>query len=674
MRSCLLVLLNNGDLIMSMTVYLAAVLILFLSGLPAWLVGARSPLGERLSAGLMLGAAGLGMGAIVSALLAGVSAELVADWTLPGAHFVVRLDGLAAVFALPAFLISGLGGLYGLGYFPHHHHRQEAGRLRLWYGLLAASITLLPISRNGILFLITWELMAVAGFLLIITEQEKEDTRRAAFVYLASTHVGTLALYAFFVLLDQGRHTFDFPALASIDASTPLATAIFCLGLFGFGVKAGIMPLHIWLPGAHAAAPSHVSALMSGVMIKMGIYGLVRMTSFFSHVPPWWGWTILALGVVSGVMGVVFAIAQHDIKRLLAYHSVENIGIILIGLGVALLGRAFDQPNLVVLGLAGALLHVINHGLFKSLLFLSAGSVIEATGTRHIDAYGGLMKQMPLTGLCFLGGAVAICGLPPLNGFVSEWLIYLGLLHSQTAGGDSPLAMAVVAAPLLAVIGALAVACFVKVIGISFLGEPRTAWPGKIVESPPTMTVAMLAILGCCVLIGVLPMAVAPVLGAGLAAWGAVPMAASFPGVLAPVGWISAGALLVLVVVGGLALWQRQQYAASGPRPGTWGCGYAHPNARMQYTAASFAEMLTGLFHWGLWTEIKAKPPFGFFPEVASFADHTPDVVLDRLVLPACRGLSFVAFKVRVFLQHGIVGIYLLYVALTLCSLLYLVS
>lgn len=659
---------------MSLTIYLVSVSILFFSGLPAWLVGARSPLGERISAVLMLGASGLGVASLVMALMSGTSPELVANWALPGGHFFVRLDGLAAVFALPAFVISGMGGIYGLGYFPHHHHPTAAGRLRLWYGILAASITLLPSCRNGILFLVTWEVMALSGFLLILTEQEKEDTRRAAFVYLASTHVGTLALYAFFVLLDQGRQSFDYPALASIDGTTPIATALFLLGLFGFGLKAGIMPLHIWLPVAHAAAPSHVSAVMSGVVIKMGIYGLVRMTSFFAHIPPWWGFTVLALGVISGVMGVVFAIAQHDIKRLLAYHSVENIGIILIGLGVALLGRAFDQPPLVVLGLAGALLHVINHGLFKSLLFLSAGSVIEATGTRHIDAYGGLMKQMPITGLCFLGGAVAICGLPPLNGFVSEWLIYLGLLRSQGAGVGGAVSMAVVAAPMLAVIGALAVACFVKVIGVTFLGEPRQAWPRSIVESPPTMTVAMLVLLACCVLIGVLPLAIAPLLGAGLAAWGAVPLASAFPGALAPVGWISLSALLVVLALAGLALWQRQQYAASGPRPSTWGCGYARPNAgRMQYTAASFAEMLIGLFHWGLWTEIEAKPPFGFFPEAASFADHTPDVVLDRLVYPACRGLAFVAFKTRAFLQHGILGIYLLYVALTLGSLLILV-
>jgi len=657
---------------MVITAYVVAVVIMFFSGLPAWLTGRRSDVGERLSAWLLAAGALLGLAAACGALAAGAVTELVCDWNIPGGHLALRLDGLSVVFLLPAFLICGLGGAYGLGYFPHHQHPAAAGRLRLLYGILAASIVILPSARNAILFLVAWELMALASFLLILTEQGKEEVRRAAFIYLTTTHIATLALYAFFILLAKGRGTFDFPEIAILDAATPIGSAMFLLALFGFGLKAGIMPLHIWLPEAHAAAPSHVSALMSGVVIKMGIYGIVRMTSFFVAIPPWWGWTVLALGVVSGVLGVAFAIAQHDIKRLLAYHSVENIGIILIGLGVALLGRSYDQPALVVLGLAGALLHVVNHGLFKSLLFLSAGSVINATGTRQIDSYGGLLRRMPVTGICFLGGAVAICGLPPLNGFVSEWLIYLGLLHSQAASSPFALTLAVVAAPMLAMVGALAVACFVKVVGVTFLGEPRKVWPRAIVESPASMTAAMGILLACCAVIGVFPAVVVPVLGPALAAWGAVGSAADFPGRLAAVGWVSVSALLFLGMVCGLALWQRQRKATGGERPATWGCGYGLPSARMQYTATSFAEMLTGLFGWGLWTEIKGEPPFGFFPSLARLADHTPDVVLDRLLYPLCRGISRLAFTVRSFLQHGVIGGYLLYVALTLFFLLFI--
>jgi hydrogenase-4 component B len=657
---------------MIITAYLAAIVIIALSGLAA--LPARAPWGERLSAALMMTGSLLGLMATAMAMVAGTLPELDAAWTIPGARLLLRLDGLAVLFLGPAFLISGLGALYGLGYFPMRAHGAAAGRLRLLYGILAASIAILPASRNAILFLVAWELMALSSFLLILTEQGKEEVRRAAFVYLTTTHIATLALYAFFILLDQGAGGFAFPEAATIEGATPLATALFLLALVGFGLKAGIMPLHIWLPEAHAAAPSHVSALMSGVVIKMGIYGLVRMTSFFVHTPAWWGWTVLALGLVSGVMGVAFAIAQHDIKRLLAYHSVENIGIILIGLGVALLGRTFDQPALVALGLAGSLLHVVNHGLFKALLFLSAGAVINATGSRHLDSYGGLIRRMPLTALCFLGGAVAICGLPPLNGFVSEWLIYLGLLHSQTVGTPPGLALVVVAAPILAMIGALAVACFVKVFGVTFLGEPRKAWPQPITEPPATMWVAMGVLLACCVVIGVLPLVVVVPLGQALAAWGAVGQAREFPGALAPVAWISLGALLLLALVaGGLLRQRRQGEKKTTPRAATWGCGYLLPTARMQYTAASLAEILTGIFQWGLWTEIKGEPPFGFFPGASRVADHTPDLVLDRLLYPACRGLSALAFKVRAFLQHGVMGGYLLYVALTLFLLLGLV-
>lgn len=659
---------------MIVTAYLAAILVLSFSGLPALVWGNRSDRGERLSAVLMAGGTLLGLMATCGALAGGSTPELDMPWSLPGGHFLFRLDGLAVVFLLPAFLISGLGSFYGLGYFPHRHYPTAAGKVRFLYGILGASIAILPGCRNDILFLVAWEVMAISGFLLILTEQKKEEVRRAAFVYLASTHLGTLALYAFFILMAQATGSFDFPEKNTLDAGTPLASAIFLLALFGFGVKAGIMPLHIWLPEAHAAAPSHVSALMSGVVIKMGIYGIVRMTSFFAHVPPWWGWTILILGGVSGVMGVVFAIAQHDIKRLLAYHSVENIGIILIGLGVALLGRSFDQPGLMALGLAGALLHVVNHGLFKSLLFLSAGSLINATGTRQIDSYGGLLKRMPITGICFLGGAIAICGLPPLNGFVSEWLIYLGLLHSQ--GADTPLSLnlAVVAAPILAMIGALAVACFVKVFGVTFLGEARKVWPQPIVEASPSMVIVMALILGCCVVIGVAPAVVIPVLSSALVAWGAIATTAAFPGALARVGWITGCSLLFLILVAGLAF---MRYRRSGPPPrlaATWGCGYLLPTSRMQYTAASFAEMLSNLFQWGLWTDIKDEQSFGFFPGARRFVDHTPDVVLDRMLYPLCRSISSLTFKVRAFLQHGIIGGYLLYTALALFLLLALVS
>ena len=653
--------------------YPAAILIMLISGLPAWLAGDGLAVrrAESLSALLLAGGSLLGLTAVLGSLASQTSPQTAWAWSLlPGARLALRLDGLAAVFLLPIFLVSGLGGIYGLGYMPQAKLGTSAGRVRLLYGIVAASIATLPGCQNAILFLVAWELMALGSFLLVLTEQGKEESRRAAFVYLAYTHTATLALYAFFVLLARQTGSFDFPPAASLNAASPAATALFLLALFGFGVKAGIMPLHSWLPEAHAAAPSHVSALMSGVMIKMGIYGLVRVSSFFFNIPPWWGASLLTLGVLSAVMGVAFAIAQHDIKRLLAYHSVENIGIILIGLGLSLLGRSFGQPALTALGLAGALLHVINHGLFKSLLFLGAGAVIKATGTRRLDACGGLLKLMPVTGLCFLGGAVAICGLPPANGFVSEWLIYLGLLRSVSGQtGFSPLGLAVIAAPFLALTGALAVACFVKVCGVVFLGEARSKRGPSIAEAPLSMRTPMLILLAACLLIGVLPGIVLPLLARALGQLGALPSGSDTLNALAPAGGITLSALL-LAGTGGTLLWLRRQLPARAAAAGTWGCGYLNPSPRMQYSAASFAELLTGLFSWGLRTEIKGEPPFGFFSAPARFADHTPEVVLDLLLYPLCRGASRLAFRARTVLQHGVLGVYLLYVALTLGLLL----
>ena len=315
--------------------------------------------------------------------------------------------------------------------------------------------------------------MALAAYFLISTEDEKPEVNEAGTLYMITTHIGTLGLFVLFPLLNLCTGSWLFPAAGSLEASSPVAAALFLTALFGFGMKAGIMPFHIWLPSAHANAPSHVSAVMSGVILKIGIYGLVRTLSFFHGVPLWWGCLVLSLGVVSGVVGVAFAIGQHDLKRLLAYHSIENIGIIFMGIGVALIGHTTGSTAMMMLGMAGALLHVLNHATFKALLFLGAGSVIHASGTREIDLLGGVARRLPYTALLFGIGAVAICGLPPLNGFVSELLIYLGFFRGIQGTGIAAAAVAL-AAPALAMVGGLAVACFVKVYGIIFLGVPRS--------------------------------------------------------------------------------------------------------------------------------------------------------------------------------------------------------
>lgn len=651
--------------------FLVALILIFCSGLPALAYGRWGQWGELASVVLLLLGVSLALGASLAAVWQTPAPMLALAWTHPAGHFNLELDGISALFLLPALVILGMGGIYGLGYFPQAQFGLAAGRLRFFYGILGASVALLPVCRNGVLFLMAWEVMALSCFFLILTEQKEESARRAAYLYLMATHAGTLALFAMFILLAGSGGNFDYPRVAALQGTTVSAGAVFLLGLFGFGMKAGIMPLHFWLPSAHAAVPSHISAFMSGVMIKMGIYGLVRITSFYTTPPPWWGWVILVLGVISAIMGVVLALAQHDIKRLLAYHSVENIGIICMGLGCALLGQSFHHPSMVALGLAGALLHVVNHGLFKSLLFLGAGSVIHATGTRMIDHYGGLLRSMPYTTFFFLGGAVAICGLPPLNGFVSEWFIYLGLLHSQTEGALFPLSMAVLAVPALAMTGALALACFVKVFGVTFLGTARQEFQTPPHEAPGAMLLPMSVIFLGCLIIGLTPWTIAPLLQRGIGSWlGTGAISAPLLTALAPVTWISAGAVLLLAFLILAWYWQSLSPEDGAQRPPTWGCGYIKGTPRMQYTAVSFAEQLVRLFRWGLWTDIASGRVIGFFPALSRFADHTPDVVLDRLLYPICRLLAQAAFLIRSLFQHGRLNVYLFYCALTLYLLL----
>jgi hydrogenase-4 component B len=656
---------------MDVVLVLVGVVTAAVSGLPGLFLGRRSAVGEWLAAALTVLAGVAGLAGIGVFWASGNSQPLVLPWSIPGGEVNVAVDGLSAVFLVPIFLVSLLGSIYGLGYWPQAQHQGNGRKLRLFYGLLTAGMALVVVARNSLLFLVGWEIMALAGFFLVTTEDEEAKVREAGWVYLVATHLATLCLFALFALLRATAGSFTLAPLSEEALYPGMATAVFVLALVGFGVKAGIMPLHVWLPSAHAIAPSHVSALLSGVILKMGIYGLVRVTSLFPHPPPAWGATLLVLGGVSGVLGVAFAISQHDLKRLLAYHSIENIGIILLGIGLALVGRSLGQADWVILGLAGGLLHVWNHALFKALLFISAGSVIHATGTRAIDQLGGLAKRMPWTGQCFLVGAVAICGLPPLNGFVSEFLIYLGLFGTLGLDNGPSFAGAAFAVPALAMIGALALACFVKVFGVAFLGTARSAAAAHAHESGPTMIVPMVVLAASCFLIGLAPGLLAPVLGEAVSAWapeltGAEPRLAA----LAPLSWISGmGAALVAAVAltGALLSWRlRTGVVESGP---TWGCGYAAPTARMQYTSSSFAQMLVGLFGWALRPRTHRPRDLALFPHGTSFHSEVPDTVLDEAVLPAFRFGAWLSSWFRV-LQQGSIQMYLLYIFVALVTLL----
>jgi hydrogenase-4 component B len=654
---------------MSEALVLFGIILVAASGLPGLLAGRSSMSGQWITTLLAVLGAGLGLAGVSSYWATGDSQPLVLPWAIPGAEFSVALDGLSALFLVPVFLISLLGNVYGLGYWKQTEHSENGRMLRLFYGTMTAGMALVVIARNGIVFLFSWEIMALSGFFLVATEDHKREARAAGWVYLVATHVATLCLFALFALLRVVNGSFDLAPLSPGAVTPGVATAIFVLALVGFGLKAGIMPLHVWLPSAHAAAPSHVSAILSGVLIKMGVYGLVRVTSLLPNPPLEWGVIVLGLGVVSGVLGVAYAVGQHDLKRLLAYHSIENIGIIVMGLGLALIGRSLGRADWVVLGLAGGLLHVWNHALFKALLFLSAGSVLHAVHTREIDHLGGLAKAMPWTALCFLVGAVAICGLPPLNGFVSEFLLYLGLFG--TLGDREGWSFVAFAAPALALIGALAVACFVKVYGAVFLGTARSQHAEHAHESPPSMLGPMSVLVACCFLVGLAPLLVAPVLGKGILAWAPdLQDAGSRLVMLAPLNWITAMSLglVAALLVAGSVLWLRLRRGVV-ETGATWGCGYVAPTPRMQYTSSSFAQMLVGLFGWALRPRIRKPVDLPLFPQKAAFHSAVPDAVLDEAVLPAFRFGAWLFSWFRVF-QQGSIQTYLLYVFLALIALL----
>lgn len=637
---------------MTLSLVLAAIGLAFASGFVGLFLRERAAL-----AVLLLGSLA-GVAAAVDVLRAS-TVEATFRWLVPGGALAVRVDALAAMFLLQIFVIAALGAIYALRYWADAEHPEDGRKVRVFYGVMVAGMATLVVAKNAILFLVGWEVMALAAFVLVSAEDRLPRVRKAGLVYLLSTRVGTLCLFAFFALLRATNGSFALDA--PIDGAAPMASVMFVLALLGFGLKAGAMPLHIWLPEAHANAPSHVSALMSGVLIKMGIYGLLRYITWVQVPPTWWGTAILTAGIVSGVLGVAFAIGQHDLKRLLAYHSVENIGIILIGLGIGLLGRARGDTVIFVLGVGGALLHVWNHGIFKALLFLSAGSVLHATGTREIDLLGGLGKRMPWTAGSFVVGAVAISGLPPLNGFISELLIYLALLRACAHPDGTLFAAGAIGAPALALIGALAVACFVKVYGAVFLGAARSGHGAKAHEAPTAMLGPMLVLVGLCLTIGLLPMLVSPVLDSALGTFAVeVPRIAS----LAPWRAISIGAASLLALLALGIAWTRR-LPSSDEVIGTWDCGYAAPTARMQYTSSSFAAWVVELFSVFLRPERHGPTIQGLFPERAHFHSHVPEVVLDRGITPAFRltGRWLASFR---WIQRGSVHVYVVYIVAAL--------
>ena len=653
---------------MSIQLLLISVGMVAVSGMPGLLFPRRWDLGQGIASIFnVIGAAVAGAAIVLHYLNPGTADRISFDWALPLGRFALGVDDLGAIFLIPIFLIPSLGSIYGLGYWRQAEHARSGRKLSLCWGLLTAGMAMVVLARDGVLFLMAWEVMALAGYFLIIVEEDKPEVRAGGWVYLIATHTGTLCLLGFFALLHRATGTFDlWPAPSAFNPH--VAIALFALGAVGFGLKAGIMPLHVWLPGAHANAPSHVSAIFSGVMLKAGVYGLIRVAGLMNHPPIWCGATLLAAGTLSAFFGIVYAGGQRDIKRLLAYSSIENIGIIVMGLGLAALGRSLNRPDWIVLGLAGALLHVLNHSLFKPLLFFGAGAVLHATHTREMDLLGGLGIRMPRTFVLFLIGAVAICGLPPLNGFVSELFIYVGLFRTAVAMSGA-WGWAALAAPVLALIGALAVATFVKLLGIVFAGSPRSELASHAHDPDLKMLLPMWFIAGCCGLIGLLPVLTIPVLNRAIRVWAPGISHESVAGYL-PIASITIVALLLIAMASGGAGWFFGRSATRTSRAaGTWDCGYARPTARMQYTGSSFSQMIVGLFSWVVWPRQKLPHFSGSFASPSEYKSDVPDVVLDRGLRPAFGSAERLLGWARAF-QRGSVQVYLLYMLGILLALL----
>ncbi|MBT1075686.1 proton-conducting transporter membrane subunit [Geobacter grbiciae] len=638
-----------------------------LSGIPG-LLARRSAWGQRIAAVLVIAASCLGEMAVIS-LLSGIPASSYQiDWPLPFGSALFSADHLSTIFLFPLFLVTGAVALYSVAYWPARE-KASAGRLTFFLGLFAAAMIIVVMARNGVLFLMAWEVMALSAYFLLTTEQQSADVQRVGTVYLLATHTGTMALFVMFSLLRGTVGTFAFPATHALSLTVPVATTVIITALIGFGGKAGLMPLHFWLPGAHANAPSHVSAMMSGLMLKMGVYGILRTLSFFDQLPVWLGWLILLLGAWSAINGIALAAGQRDLKRLLACSSIENIGIVFIGIGLALVGLQQHAPYLVVCGLAGAFIHIVNHGLFKSLLFLGSGVLIHGTGTREIDRMGGLARRMPVTAPLFLVGSLAICGLPPLNGFVGEFFLYIGAI---TDGILAPLPLAALVAPVLALVGGLAVLTFVKLFGIVFLGSPRSAESAHGHEASVVMTGPMMLLAGGCLVAGMAPVLlvrlVTPVVGfyAGLPPQDSAQVMGQIP----LVALTCANVLLLVVILAVGAAYRRRLRTSPRSQGSTWGCGYLEPTPRMQYTGTSFSEMAVSLLG-SIVAPNRRRPTLDtpIPPADARFSYETTETVLDRILIPVFRVVG-TAFSYLRKVQHGQLHIYVLYIFATLCVLM----
>ncbi len=619
---------------------------------------AHRPLANRSVYGATLAGSGALLVLALTQLLGGeaVAPTLKLPLGLPwiGANF--RLDTLSAFFLAVVNLGGASASLYGLGY---DQHEQAPERVLPFFPLFLASMSLVLLADDAFTFLLSWEFMSLASWALVMAHHRERANLQAGYVYLVMASFGTLALLLAFGLLAGSQGGYTFAAIRAGTVAPGLAAGVLALALLGAGSKAGLVPLHVWLPLAHPAAPSHVSALMSGVMTKVAVYGFIRIVFDLLGKPAWWwGGLVLVLGAGTAVMGVLYALMQHDLKRLLAYHTVENIGIIFIGLGLALAFQANGLEAGAALALTAALFHVFNHSVFKSLLFFGAGAVLKATGERDMEHLGGLIHNMPLTAFTFLVGSAAISALPPLNGFVSEWLTFQAILISPELPQWLLKFLVPAAGAVLALSAALAATCFVKAFGITFLGRPRTPVAAQAHETDRFSLTTMFLLAALCLLAGVLPGVVidglAPVVSTLTAgtrlppqmtlAWlSLVPIAperSSYNGLLV---------LIFMIFSAELAVFTIHRLASNAVRRAApWDCGFPDPNPATQYTAGSFAQPIRRVFGSVVFRakETVTMPPPGDI-RPARLQVQLRDLVWDWLYTPLTAAVGYTATRLN---------------------------
>ncbi len=574
------------------------------------------------------------------------------------------LDNLSAFFILVTNFTVLTGLIYSKGYLEIYSRSKNDAQFALhyfsyiWLHLSMLGVLML---RDGLSFLIAWELMAVSSFMLILFEAEKRTTLKTAVNYLIQMHIGLVLLVIAFLICEAGTGEMSFDALGSYFADHS-NSGLFLLFFAGFAIKAGFIPFHTWLPEAHPAAPTHVSGVMSGVMIKMGIYGIIRVMTYIRHDFLSIGWIVLIISAISGLLGVMMAIIQHDMKKLLAYHSIENIGIIGMGAGIGMMGIGLNNPVLAILGFTGSLLHVLNHSLFKSLLFYATGAVHKIFHTRNIEQLGGVIHKMPHTAFLFLLGSMAICGLPPLNGFISEFLIYSGLIRGLSAGTAYESLVMMLALTALVMIGGLAIFCFTKVFGVVFLGTPRKDYSQPLAEVgtgmlfPQYLTAILLVVIGFIPMLFIRPISL--IVEGQFHLQPGIDLV-SMTTIFSKISVISIILIIMVLIVWGIRHFTlRNRILRSGP---TWGCGYTAGTPRQQYTgtsyAANFAELSAPIVH--SCDEYLPVPEDEIFPAAREFHRHPRDVF--RGGLNYVLDLIMLVLKKLARLQTGNIQHYILY-------------